>query len=674
GSGQIRLFSLLPGESSDATIIELFEEDLGVDAIKSHGIPKYTAISYTWGNPNDLENVLVVPNDARMQPGECKQVGSTATHLSVTRNAYEALLHLRLRNTKRTLWLDAICINQTDFDERSRKVCIMRWIYKLATEVIVWLGPEQDDSKFALEFMAERGARIHLDMDRGQIERRFDESDAANLWMVDEAVMAGRPDCPDLKPPLWPRSFDAIYTLLARPWFERLWIRQEVVLGNNVVIRAGATELSWDLFHRAVYGFGLKGVDGEKSEKAKRRRIYDQLCDLFSMLTGNPRFTRLLEKVSSCKCTDQRDKVYALIGLAQDRGHTIAAGVIPDYTKPLADVYRDICVRELDFQCPSLGFFGHCDMLPGICWRPTWVPNWSAPRRVLLGESHAHANSMAEAHVISHGLLRVTGIRVATVRKATAFPFKSENPLSQREVVEELRRLLPQQVPATCKARYGDRYYSALCDCLCSGRFKETTFPRSDYGTELCFLPQGLQARIETSNNNAFVDRFAKLLRENMDESEFERVFEFCVDNFLSMLGWAWLYGQDRSLVECEDGTIGLAPINTLAGDIFAVVLGCRQVLTFRPSPDGQYEVVGPAHVSGYSNDEALLGTLPEGYSSASVLGDDGSYRWSFRGSDSDEWSTLDPRIRWDDIKRVPKSPVYQACRMPSIFASMEFY
>lgn len=95
---------------------------------------RYEAVSYTWGDP---------------RPGHTVFVNGSHT-LDVTPNCLEALRSLRRRFRRRTLWIDAICIDQREDDtskrERDRQVRIMGDIYRKARKVLVWLGPEEPSS------------------------------------------------------------------------------------------------------------------------------------------------------------------------------------------------------------------------------------------------------------------------------------------------------------------------------------------------------------------------------------------------------------------------------------------------------------------------------------------------------------------------------------------------
>jgi hypothetical protein len=64
--------------------------------------------------------------------------------VEVTENLAVALRSLRQRESARTLWIDAICINQTDNSEKDIRVAAMGAVYESAGTVIVWAGPESN--------------------------------------------------------------------------------------------------------------------------------------------------------------------------------------------------------------------------------------------------------------------------------------------------------------------------------------------------------------------------------------------------------------------------------------------------------------------------------------------------------------------------------------------------
>ena len=87
----------------------------------------YEALSYVWGDPTPKHTVLCEGRD-----------------LPVTHNLYTALMYLRHEDKPRYLWIDTICINQNDIEERNRQVLLMSEIYYEAGRAVIWLGGEDE--------------------------------------------------------------------------------------------------------------------------------------------------------------------------------------------------------------------------------------------------------------------------------------------------------------------------------------------------------------------------------------------------------------------------------------------------------------------------------------------------------------------------------------------------
>ena len=128
----VRLLQLLRGDETDDIQCNIWEARID----QSEGGLSYDALSYTWGSMALNEQITVD--------------GST---MRVTSNLFDALKHLRLDNKDRILWIDAICINQSDANERKHQVRHMGNIYKEADHVIVWLGHSSVHSDYIMDFM-----------------------------------------------------------------------------------------------------------------------------------------------------------------------------------------------------------------------------------------------------------------------------------------------------------------------------------------------------------------------------------------------------------------------------------------------------------------------------------------------------------------------------------------
>ncbi|KAI9774770.1 MAG: hypothetical protein M1839_001637 [Geoglossum umbratile] len=136
----------------------MIEKDFPIQCSIEHAFlddkPPYVALSYTWGNSTNKKPIHVTNENG------------TVTTLQVTQNVYAALRHIRpdlLPDVENDtlLWIDAICINQTDDDEKSWQVQQMLHIYRNALNVLAWLGPRTDGSA---EFMDEMAEELEVQM------------------------------------------------------------------------------------------------------------------------------------------------------------------------------------------------------------------------------------------------------------------------------------------------------------------------------------------------------------------------------------------------------------------------------------------------------------------------------------------------------------------------------
>ena len=111
--------------------------------------PKFEALSYTWGLNADPQIVYVLDQD-QTNNDDSNMENQEEQQLELTENLAGALKDLRYSDDSRTLWVDAICINQQDLTERNEQVLRMRDLYKHADRVVVWLGPTSRSSALAL--------------------------------------------------------------------------------------------------------------------------------------------------------------------------------------------------------------------------------------------------------------------------------------------------------------------------------------------------------------------------------------------------------------------------------------------------------------------------------------------------------------------------------------------
>jgi len=226
--------------------------------------PTYEALSYTWGE----------------KPAS-KLLRINGQPFVIRKNLYNALRNFRLP-TQRALWVDALCINQADIQERNYQVSLMSYIYTRAQQVLVWLGhPPEPFTQKELE----------------NPEFRKYWSEANRIAIADH------------------------------PYWSRRWVIQELVLAKEVKFHLGVRYFTWN-----EYTNMMGGVDYE---------IFRQRLDLIrahqkQRHTDVHRLEVLLETFQDAQCTEKRDKIFGLLGLANDCVNDM---IEIDYTIGYFDLY-----------------------------------------------------------------------------------------------------------------------------------------------------------------------------------------------------------------------------------------------------------------------------------------------------------------------------------------------
>jgi Heterokaryon incompatibility protein (HET) len=140
--------------------------------------PRYEALSYTWGDADVCEF-------AQIEVEDTQAIGEPCPRLGIRPNLASALRYLRYLDNTRVLWIDALCINQEDIEERNEQVKRMTNIYTLAHRVIAWLGEESNDSKHALSTLQYVGQQLEATKS-GRIIAAPNATES-HLWRNDHA-------------------------------------------------------------------------------------------------------------------------------------------------------------------------------------------------------------------------------------------------------------------------------------------------------------------------------------------------------------------------------------------------------------------------------------------------------------------------------------------------------
>lgn len=293
----IRVLTVRQGGPGDSIECTLTTRPLAVPEISDPVLP-YEALSYHWGRGEASFKIKIYTEGF---PGS----------FPVGPNLHAALNQLRLPDRPRRLWIDAICINQDDNNEKNAQVSLMAVVYSRATSVCVWLGEASLDSDLALNFISRI---VNLDdFDRLVADRRT------------------------------PQEWAALSSLMRRPWFSRRWVVQEIALAARATLYCGDAFVDWADFADAVSLF--EAVESENHMISKSimmsdlfnhipdflgeikflgaTRLVDATSNLFRKSKNGQVLERLLSlealisNLSAFEASRPHDIIYAVLNLAK---------------------------------------------------------------------------------------------------------------------------------------------------------------------------------------------------------------------------------------------------------------------------------------------------------------------------------------------------------------------
>ncbi|KAK4212605.1 heterokaryon incompatibility protein-domain-containing protein [Rhypophila decipiens] len=330
---QIRVLKLEPSTRHDSIITCSLAAISFSDS--ADAIPQYEALSYVWGDLTEQKEMLL--------DGQPKEI---------TTNLWTALKYLRQPDVCRTLWIDAVCINQSDMQERNNQVAQMGRIYSQASRVLIWLGPPDAEIESTLSVLQDPGAL------EGKKYEKFPKEIALGLLKI-----------------------------LSQPWWLRIWVIQEHVLaGADPLVGCGRTWLGWKQLTEALRGYTTSRIDasGATIQDSSSTWATDPFRVLQRVLLrqqwNGPDETRrtieaVVERTRGCQATDKRDQVFAVANLLSETEKEQFPA--PDYARSTNQVYQDATVAFIR-SSRSLAFLIHAiekdDMELGL---PSWCVDFS---------------------------------------------------------------------------------------------------------------------------------------------------------------------------------------------------------------------------------------------------------------------------------------------------------
>jgi hypothetical protein len=595
-----RLVSILPSPS--------FESEIQCTLITTpiDPAPSYEALSYCWGDFHVTENIIVSNHP-----------------FNATKSLASALRRLRPSDKPRMMWIDAICINQADIQERNHQVRQMQKIYQDAEQVVVWLGESERTSGSVMRVIR----AIYQD------DLHWDNLDSLLPGNNIEGLLFH------------------LMNWLQRPWWDRVWTVQETILARRLIFVCGMDRCSGEEIFFAAKSFlqHKQSCCKHYQDQLSNISVDSRLSSHFSQIEAISEFQSrlsvspipledLLAQFRHRVASNPHDYIYGFLGLTSD----VYREKI-DYAKPFTDMFKLTTMTliwnfdELDVLSQKM--INHrqgrsdpkTDGLEVSYELPSWCPDWSRQYHVWelhwfnqrLGDIHYYnacagkkAAILIPLEIITDDMqicaprdtITLQGLRFDTICEVGVSmdsTGSSYNAASYREWAQMVKGF---KHCISTKYANGQEKVIAFWHTLCAGI-----------------------GRSETKRGSGFL-RICPA--ESMDNSVFRDWWQHCVIEAPGFKGMPtslqmmlpasvapqakWIYSIiDQSCAATirrrffitDQGYFGLASTAVQKGDMICVLFGGRVPYVLRwSSESSSHEFLGDAYVHGIMHGEVLKG------------------------------------------------------------------
>jgi hypothetical protein len=551
-AGKARILILRAGYSSDEIVCELRQRDLPTQVSLSDPLA-YEALSYVWGN---LENMGCIT--------------LCGIRFPVTRNLAEALRHLRFPDQDRLLWVDAICINQCDNEEKELQLRSMYTIYRFARRVIAWLGLPNNASDQVFSSMNMNQTVLGVPVS-STIMIQVDNEDGAQK--------------------------NTLKKFMERDYWSRAWIVQEMMAAHSLVLQCGsmiAPYAALEELHpheasafasvsRSTVEFGMHQFHSSREQKIVRVNPQHLSCKDY------------LDCFLDRECGIRHDSIYAFLNLF---GDDIQQKIRVRYEDEISELVHTL-VRAMIESMQSLYIIvirGRQKTPHGLGddWQldmPSWCPYFATPYKTCPLKTRNEPSLFAEKAKFTFGLgsLRVKGFIIGRVGRTVSRlkHDKTTDWWGQRDLDEESR-------------------YFSRCLHLCPVDRRHN--------------PQTILMSIEATTRTLLAGQAEQVSGINMLEDICTGDLE---ERTKTTLRDMWNIGKSRSVCAFRLGRearralslhdtlgarsfdrIALVPDTVRVGDVICTIIGCPTPVVLRRIGTG-YHVLGEGYV-----DTTALGTF----------------------------------------------------------------
>jgi hypothetical protein len=501
---------------------------------------------------------------------------------------------------KHYIWIDQICINQKDDDEKSHQIQHIQHIYTDAERVIVWLGPAAHDSDLLIAHL-QKIAHAWSRCDFKIISRLLENEKHVNAISK------------------------AYEHFCRRRYWSRLWVMQEFAVGSQTSIICGGSSISAQVAEIAL----TAGQYLEKNFKRRGSKKNDELAAKTESVYRNPSrsfvenlFTRRLhyrDRATSApdnvffkvmtvslvlegdcnwpETSDDRDRVFALLNLAHDASEFTQ---FPDYSWTCERVYTELALKLL--QQGHIDILSYCQSWPDHeAELPSWAPDWSMKLRSPCAHVPWLTNFAAlgttgpgqKVARLGHHEIMIRGTIVDTVKDISSDiwdPDWSKHTLDRRKTKAYL-----DTIRQFCKRSPRIRIDEEDMD---AARIAMVDSPDWDP-----------MSGTDRANLRAWLEEVTKLLDdESIDDIPAELTFFKLEEQERSDIAW---YSQlrrihSRRIFISTTGYVGLCPWHTEIGDKLCIFLGGNTPYIIRPTGQGNHTLIGEAYAHGIMYGEIM--------------------------------------------------------------------
>ncbi|KAL7626445.1 hypothetical protein AAE478_003217 [Parahypoxylon ruwenzoriense] len=608
---ETRLLIIEPSADRESDVLQI---SLTYIYLTNNDHVQYEALSYCWGGGHEQRPILL------------KGLGASqpATQTFISRNLFVALKALRYEDRVRIFWIDQLCINQSDPEERAEQVALMGDIYASAKHVRIWLGESGETVSNDLSIIQSISdvysqAKVSV-YSQAKVSR---EGVLVHDGSIDDTIQAGASITPYTSH--WAIRTDGGYAMnndsvFQRQWFERVWVLQEVwntpkncsalELSKRVTVMCGSTELPWPVILRA--GQCLRSRNGSNYNALipaiwtilfKHSNSSGDLTQDYIAFVPQPRSDILTVLINSLemRATDARDKIFAVLAFGEET-HRVAELpdlIKPDYGKSAERVYIDFTRWWIQHH-RSLGILSGVHTLTGRTWldgskcrdfgasnagrsTTSTIPSWSfwsdgrsEWRRATLGIGDRGTYRASGDMKIGIDLLGLTmpsrphvlalkGIQIGVIRSTDYYPFY------RRPLISEAMHQVYAEIfdPASTIGTWGH------------GK-TQTHLPVMDHGQ----FPYH------------YFTHWRDVSRDSLDSSSGQTDPD--APDYLPCHG--------KCMFFTETG-VGLCPDGSQTGDFVVILFASKVPHLLRPSnTPGEYHFVGECYMEGIMHGEAFEG------------------------------------------------------------------